>query len=258
MWNDTNYTARLKQAEAAGVSKAAVLGGSGTGTQGISVSAPGSSGAADAAATTNARSQMMGQGMQLASQLALMKAQKENIEADTANKQAGTEQTGASTEGTKIDNTVKKETQQATISTIKEKAFQQLAETGISEQNRSVGAETQNARINKIKAEAIGQILQNESTRSGTKLNNKRIEEITNSIQQRWKDLELQGRGLEVSKENMETLTEAMLWGAGIQATGNIVRDVVDIASKKGGTKTEKFETWGESSRRSTTTTSPR
>lgn len=74
MWKDTNYKARLREAELGGVSKAAVLGGSGTGTQGASVSAPSSSNAADAAATSNARTGAIQQAMQLGSMLALQKA----------------------------------------------------------------------------------------------------------------------------------------------------------------------------------------
>lgn len=95
MWKDTNYSAMLQQAELAGVSKAAAIGGSGTGTQGASVGSVGGGSAADAASTTNARTAQAQAGMQLASQLALQKAQKENIEADTANKLAGAGGTGA-------------------------------------------------------------------------------------------------------------------------------------------------------------------
>lgn len=235
MWEDTNLPAQVEQAKKAGMSIASLYGGSGAG--GATTGGSGASGSVSGAMAGDPNAGV-GMGLQMASQLALMKAQKENIEADTANKKAGAENTGAQTEGTKIDNTVKQETKEATIQTIKERAFQQLAETGISEQNRSVGAETINDRITKIKQEAIGEILNNEATKSGIKLNNERINEIANSIQQRWKDLELQGKGLEVSKENMEKLTEAMLWGAGIQATGNIVKGIVDIATKSKGSST--------------------
>lgn len=98
MWKDTNYGAQLEQASKAGVSKAAAIGGSGTGTQGASVSMPGTTGAADAASTTNARTAQAQAGMQLASQMALMKAQKENLEADTADTLANIPKKGIDTD----------------------------------------------------------------------------------------------------------------------------------------------------------------
>ena len=55
MWKDTNYGGMLAEAEKVGVSKAAAIGGSGTGTQGASVGNVGGGNAADAASTTNAR-----------------------------------------------------------------------------------------------------------------------------------------------------------------------------------------------------------
>lgn len=86
MWKDTNYGAQMKEAQAAGISKAAAIGGSGTGTQGASVGSVGGGSAADAAATQNAQTASINQSMMLASQINLMKAQKENVEADTENK----------------------------------------------------------------------------------------------------------------------------------------------------------------------------
>ncbi|UYL83849.1 MAG: hypothetical protein [Wigfec virus K19_81] len=115
MWKDTNYGGMLAEAEKAGVSKAAAIGGSGTGTQGASVGSVGGGNAADAASTTNARTAQAQAGMQLASQLALMKAQKENIEADTANKTAGaggiiagTAKTGEETKALEFQNKINK------------------------------------------------------------------------------------------------------------------------------------------------------
>lgn len=89
MWKDTNYAAQLKQAEIAGVSKAAVLGGSGTGTQGASVNSSGiGGGAANSAAS---------QGTNI--QQALAAAQIANLAADTQKKTAEAEKTNADTKG---------------------------------------------------------------------------------------------------------------------------------------------------------------
>jgi len=226
-WNKTNYGAQMEHLKKAGLNPALLYGMGGTG----GATMGGVAGGAVSGGEAPKGGGEMGMGMQMA----LMNAQKENIEADTANKKAAAENTELQTD-------TGKQTQEATIQTIKEKAFQQLAETGISEQNRAIGAETQEAKISKIKAEAIGAVIENKAKETGVNLDQKRIEEITESIQQRWKALELEGKSIEQSKENMEKLTEAMLWGAGIQAAGNIVRDVVDIATRipNKGTKTIK------------------
>ena len=51
------------------------------------------------------------------------------------------------------------------------------------------------------------------------------------SIEQRYEELRLQGKSIEQSKQNTETIAEAMLWGAGINAAGNVVNNVIDVAT---------------------------
>lgn len=162
MWKDTNYKAQLEQADMAGVSKAAVLGGSGTGTQGASVSSAGSSSAADAASAQNAKTQMMGAGMQLASQLALMKAQKDNIEADTENKKA---QTG----GTVIATDTATKAQQDQLKEIKAKAETAIEEMWLKTNERTVSDHTIKERVQRVGQDLIGQILENKNTDADTK-----------------------------------------------------------------------------------------
>lgn len=161
MWKDTNYGGQLAEASKAGVSKAAAIGGSGTGTQGASVGGISGGGAADAASTTNARTAQTQAGMQLASQLALQKAQKENIEADTVNKKAGAENTGANTEGQQIENEINKRTKQEQIEIIRDKGLEQTAKA-VQEQNKGViSTETLQNQIKTIQEETIGKILNN-------------------------------------------------------------------------------------------------
>lgn len=234
MWKDTNYGGQLEQAEQAGVSKAAAIGGSGTGTQGASVSGISGTGAADAASTQNARTASINQSMMLASQLNLMKAQKDNIEADTANKQAGA---GKATAETNTENEV----------------------TEIRGNERTISDRTMKEQETIVDQRAAGAILDNAAKKQGIKVDKARVEEIINNIKQRWESLRLEGKSIEQSKENMEKLTEAMLWGAGINAAGNIVRDVVGIVTKipnKGNTTERATQSW-EGGSRSTTTTRP-
>lgn len=96
MWDKTNYSAQRQQMEKAGINPGLMYGSAGSGG---TTSGAGSAGMVDAG---KAEPQSMGMGMQLGMQMQLMKAQKENIEADTANKQANTTKTGGvDTEETK-------------------------------------------------------------------------------------------------------------------------------------------------------------
>ena len=80
MWDTTNYEAQKEHLKKAGLNPGLLYGMSGGGgvtTGSGSGTVTGS--AADAASTQNAQTAEVGMGMQLASQLALQKAQKENI-----------------------------------------------------------------------------------------------------------------------------------------------------------------------------------
>lgn len=82
MWNDTNYGAQLAQAEKAGVSKAAAIGGGGAGVgQATTVGSTSGGQAADAAATENANTN---KAMALA-QMANIQANTEKTKAETQN-----------------------------------------------------------------------------------------------------------------------------------------------------------------------------
>lgn len=88
MWDYTNYENQVKHAEKAGLNPGLLYGGAGGGGSTAGGSVGGVSGASptDPSAAT-------GMGLQMGAQLALMKAQKENIEADTRNKEAGATKT---------------------------------------------------------------------------------------------------------------------------------------------------------------------
>lgn len=275
LWNKTGYGAQKKQMMDAGINPALMYGGTASGgsTNAIAASTPGGGNAADAAST-----QMAGNKTAMdVAQLALMGAQKENIEADTANKQAGagkataeTGAVGANIENTeantkltdykadiaKIEAEVAGKTQKEAIATIvsnSEKAIQeqmaQVADTNVKQQ-------TQDERVKQIKAESMGAILRNAATKTGIQLDQAKINEITQTLQQKWEQLKIGREGLQVARDNMEELTEAMLWGAGIQAGGNVVKGVMDIATKGGTTliETDRIDAQGRTSSSRTTT----
>nr|QJB19279.1 MAG: DNA pilot protein [Microvirus sp.] len=99
-WEQTNYDAQKQQMEKAGLNIGLMYGGGGAGGGTVNSGGGGSagSGTADGGAARTAI------GMQLASQIALLKAQKENVEADTANKLAGKDKTIVEKIGGEIDN----------------------------------------------------------------------------------------------------------------------------------------------------------
>lgn len=89
MWEKTNYAAQMEQLDKAGLNPSLMYGGGG---QGGTTSGAGSAGSVGGGNAAYENPGMALEGIQ-ASQVALMKAQKENIEADTANKKADTTKT---------------------------------------------------------------------------------------------------------------------------------------------------------------------
>ena len=89
IWEKTNYKPQMEQLEKAGLNPGLIYGMGGAG---------GTLGGASGSVNSGTN-QIQGMGIQGAMQLALMKAQKENIEADTANKLAGKGKTEAETPG---------------------------------------------------------------------------------------------------------------------------------------------------------------
>lgn len=274
MWNKTNYGAQKAHMEAAGLNPALMYGmsgGGGTTTGGGSgESGVGGGQAANAAASMGATSGMgmaLGQAALMAAQVKATEAQAKKTEAETAkisgiDTAVGEAQAGmldVSKRIAEIQLKVAGQTTEAQIRTIEEGAAKMLAEAVQAQQRQVITEETLEEQIQKIKTESIGAMIDNEVKRSGVQVNEARIQEIANSIQQRWKDLQLQGKSIEQSKENTETIAEAMLWGAGIQAGGNLVKGIVDIATKgRGGvvetTRQDNRGNWSDTR----TTTTPR
>lgn len=88
MWKDTSYGAQKEQMEKAGINPALMYGMGGGGGQSNAVSAGNVSGG-QGTQTGGEMQAMMGMGMQMQ----LLEAQKRNIDADTANKKAQTQDT---------------------------------------------------------------------------------------------------------------------------------------------------------------------
>lgn len=213
MWHDTNYEAQVEHAKNAGLSISHLMGKGGAGG-----ATTGGGGMGIGSASAEGASQGTMAGMAMASQLALQKAQKENIEADTENKKAGAGKATEETEGQKIENTVKG-TPQAIADQQKQltaDAELQMQRVGEQTTNTEIGRKTTNERIGQIKAEYAGQILENALTKAETThkyADVKRIHEETKAIEERikqgWKGLSIQEFS-ETMKANYPTIWEVL------------------------------------------------
>lgn len=229
MWHDTNYGAQLKQAEAAGVSKAHAIGGGGVGT-GVGASV----------------GSAMGGQADGASQSQMAEIQKNMVGAQIANLTAQTAKTVAETDNIKgIDRETKEfdlkfkiDGEIDSLRGIKAQTDKLIAEASKTSIEGAVAERTQHDEVTRIKAEAIGAGIMNEAMREGINVDKARAKEIYESIKQSWEKLEVEKRGQDISKENMVKLTETMLYQAGIQAVGNLANTIVDIKQMGGKTKT--------------------
>lgn len=193
MWKDTNYGAQLKQAEMAGVSKAAVLGGNGSGAGGgASVGSVGGGNAADAAAAQNAATNQAMSMAQIANLNANTKKTEveaqnmgaegiggQNVQADTAVKQA-------TAKIQEVAANVAKTTEYEAVRQIVGAANEQIEKAREQFNKAQVAEETQRAEIQKIQAEAAGELVKNSLMRSEIGKNAAQVNEISNSIKQKW------------------------------------------------------------------------
>lgn len=237
IWNKTNYPEQRKKIEEAGLNAGLLYGMGGTGG-----ATTGSVGAGNAG-----QEQVYDMGTQATNaalakaqiELAKSQAEKNKAEAekikgvDTAATEATTKLTNIQAEFKRIETDVAGDSQYYQREIIAATADKLIREASIAANENKISDETVNDRIRQIKEEAIGANLENAIKRSGNEVNEARVKEIAANIMQRWEQLKLQGKNIEATIENMEKLTEAMLWGAGINAAGNLVGDVVKIATKQ-------------------------
>lgn len=239
MWNETNYGAQVEHLKDAGLNPALLYGmsaGSGATAGAGGTGAAGGGQAANAAQDQAAQAQM---GMMIAqrelitAQAEKTKAETEKIEGvDTEKTKAETNLANINTAFQEIQTKVAGETTEAAIRAIEEEAKRLEAVAVQEENNAIISNKTFDDRVMQIKQEAIGAMLENEVKKSNVSVNEERIKQIAAEITQRWEQLRLQEKGIEASLTNMEKMTEAMLWGAGIQATGNLVNGIMNVATR--------------------------
>lgn len=196
MWKKTNYRPQVEELKAAGLNPGLIYGMSGGGA----TTTGGGGGSAAMAAPVNSQA-MAGVGMGI--QLELMKAQKENIEADTKGKLAEVPKTEAETSNLlqgldnlredyqikrlqqtmmNIENYEKQASQEDRLDYIEYQTGTALRSLQTLKNEGKISDETVRSKIDIIKAEAIGAILKN-------RLTTEQITQVKESIKQGWEGL---------------------------------------------------------------------
>lgn len=243
MWKDTNYSAQLEQAGMAGLSKVAVLGGSGGGAQGASVNASGiGSGASGSAQTMMAKTQAE-----------LAKAQTANLNAntmktsaetkkisgvDTKKGEAETVNLGLKNKFQEIENRIKGLTEEDAIEYIKDQSEKMMFDKQIAGGNATEEEETRTARIQTVRREAIGAMIKNSAMKQSIELDQAKIDDIASQINTRIEQIKVSQKGNELQNKAIEEYTKAMLIGAGLNAGASLIKGVMSMKSGKGGSTT--------------------
>lgn len=213
-WNRTNYEAQMAHLKNAGLNPGLIYGQGGGG------GATTNSGSAAGVQGGQAHPASVEMGMQSGAQLALINAQKNNIEADTVLKQkeagvktvqapnveADTAQKTAQTANTvqqtklaeyntqiaKINSEIKTEGKSLEIGTLNSVWNKLNAETALTEEQTNV------AKQQVIETAAKTALLKSDVLKNASdiEVNNTKIAEMANSISQRWAQLEIEGKKL--------------------------------------------------------------
>lgn len=264
LWRKTNYSEQRRQMEKAGLNAGLMYGMGGAAGGEIGAGGAGNAGQEQVydlnSAINNAK--MTQANIELAkSQAEKNKAEAEKIKGtDTTESQSRTELNKIKAEFERINTEIHGRTKEEQVNIIRDSADKMLAEAVQEQHNQIISESTYKDRIQQIKAEAIGATIQNELSQSKIEVNKAEIERISNDIMQKWEQIDVSKEGIRASIQNMEQLTETMLWQAGINATGNLVGDVVKIATrqvpsgKQVTTKTN-YDKKGRSTTKSETTT---
>lgn len=251
LWEHTGYKNQVRQMQEAGVNPALLYGKGGAGGQ-TAAAAAGSAGGGMAAPSSGG--EVMGM-TEKAIQGAMMKAQIDNLNADTEKKRAEATKTGGVDTDLANENIgiAKAEKELRGISVnLENKVFwdrvnmvvsqtiEQQEKGVIAGVNKEIAEETKEDNIKKVKAEAVNIGLQKAAIEAGVKLTEEQTRKIGSDIAQRWEELNLTKSKNDWEHHDrlkaIEDFTDNALKVAGIQAAGNIVRDVLGVVTQRGQT----------------------
>lgn len=253
MWEKTNYNAQKIQMQKAGLNPGLMYGMGGGGGVTANVGA-GNVGHGAAPSAGGEPTAVMGMGLQMGMLQAQIENTKaltdkikaetpnvgltgENIKADTANKGLQGELLKTENELKKVDLTVGQNTVWERVNEILSRSIEQQ-ERGIQAGIQTeIQQRTIEDNVNKIKAEAINTGLQGVAIQKGIQLTEEQTRKIGQDIIQKWAEINQTGAKNEWEHHDrlkaIEEYTENALKVAGIVAAGNVVRDVLQVATRR-------------------------
>lgn len=250
MWLKTNYSAQVAEMKKAGINPALLYGmsgGGGTTTGNASGNITGGT-----APTGGGEIQgMMGMGMQLQ----LLKAQKENIEADTEvkrteaefkggvatreaetrildltqgieNKRAQKILTEVQTRLSELDENLRTRTLEDQVRAVGWQAEKVMQEMEQARFETNIAEDTWRMKVDQVQATLIETWLRNALLKSQTAKTNVEIKQIANKIVQDWRALEISGQ----TANTQEQKARHDKWVNDVQASTNLPVDVIEKA----------------------------
>lgn len=199
MWKDTNYAAQKQQMQKAGLN-VGLMYGMGGGTGGTTGNAGGSAAAGTVQThAVDAQSGMRDAGMSMmnAAQIALLKAQERNVNADTNNKISGNEGVVADSKGKRIDTDIKEADYRNALERLQHETMQAWQLTNRNATEIGTLSKTQQDKIKQEELKTIEMGLRNKAIETGTELTEAEIAHTKEKISK-----------IVAEIENMKELTE--------------------------------------------------
>lgn len=232
--------ARLQGIKEAGLSPGLMYGGSGAGGQTISAGAMPTGGNAGDANSAVANSAHLGM-IKANTDLAEAQAAKATAEAEKI-KGVDTQEAQTNIDFNRLRNEIQGQTLYQQMDAIIDAGRKLRTEALVGENTAPQQIEKTNLELTNLALEAVAKD-------KGIQLDTAKINEISNNIQQKWKELSIKETTNRWEHEDrlksIEEYTKTALYAAGINAAGNIVGDVVKIATRQPMSKGKSVETVG-------------
>lgn len=204
MWDYTNFENQVKHLKGANLNTALMYGGSGAG--GATTSGGQGSGVGMPTASPVQGGTLM--AVQNMKEMALMDAQKANIEADTQNKLADATNKGADTtlkgattaltnlqsENQKLLTSITADSKEDVLGTIRANYNKAEGEAAQAVAKGRYAEGTAEAEMKKLQQEAVNTILQAEAIKAGVQLTEEQTRRISEELAQGWEELYQKGR----------------------------------------------------------------
>jgi hypothetical protein len=227
MWEATGFKGQMRQLNEAGLNAGLIYGMGGAGGQSSNVSTGNAQGG-QAGEKGREATEIMG----MALQNQLLQAQKENIEADTANKKADTGLKGEQGEEINVRRYA------AQLENSARNYFQQYDEEGnnVDDMKDSIEGKMKISELKAKMQEAVNMEIEGRLKEAGIKVDEATVKKLqadiiqrAEEIRQKWKGLTLQEREIKVKEElqKFETEWDKQLGTAGVNSLGIILNKLL-------------------------------